>query len=1076
MPPDQKQASSIETNLSYPNEAPDVLAVVPTFYSTNDSTLPGPALSPPPLTISSGNAYRLTTKKKTYAPVPSLTHQDNNHAFSSASYATPLPHPVHEPSFQVNQPAQFQNNSVNQHLPSSQSSNKFSLSSFFSAPLLEKITGTANSTPQGTTTAVSDVFFAESASTPAPNRGYFDSVSENASTYSSQQSHAYHTTSSLDAPLFFNPTTQQTNVPTVDQRSIPSSTLPPSGNASNYRLRGKPHYKNPLTSSQTTAPAIVPFSSVGLGHAPTVGIFNPVATEHQLQPPTSSINPSDPSQLAPTTVGIFHSSLTEDQVQPHTSTINQSVLSNQATSIAGIFNPLPTEHPVQPSNVIINPSVFSREAPPAVEIFNPIPSNHNVQPPTSNINPCVFPQETTAAARTFNPVSTNALPTAGIFDPISAEHQNQPLNSATNPTNFSLEATQTVRTFNPVSTAVQPAVGFDPILAEHQNQPLNSTTNPSSFSQEATQTVGTFNLVPAAAVPTVAIFNPVAQSTIVQPSVSSFNLNAFSPETALTVGKSNPDSTAGILKPTSAEYSVTNSSSFSQKALPIVGEFFQLASPTVGTFNPISAEHQVQPPISTINPSVLSQETPPIVSFFNQSESVPLQSSPQFNTGNLTSSFNLFEGGNVPQQLTETSQTEPQPPGKHFNQFTPPQERQPVDNPSVQNKDLVTTEYSEQSFLPSSQPVERRIEPELTPGEPKQEHNATPLQKIGSQFYTSAQGYTNLFQPFETVQESDQIQQFFQQPKQSLLPEIVQEQSEFQPQFVANPTESKPLSQETALPLHFTGVQPLDEAVNFHPSQTLGTGSADVNSPFEEENSNINPSQKTVEFLNHALTQLNDLNLNQIETSREVNFFDSDQLQKKESEKVSSTFDNFFKRQPSEQSLNITYPEPPPSTSTLASSFFTASSNSSAAEWFNSSKTIDQPVSNQFDSDVNRNRKVTLETVETAQPLAATNNQTTPPNYFQIQNFFNNPPLISATKEQDNNFNFIENNLINKRLHNLSHKASIETDGGSISSNTVEPPSSAQSDFSEFTEVNPDTVQSDEYLAGESQVLISSET
>lgn len=91
---------------------------------------------------------------------------------------------------------------------------------------------------------------------------------------------------------------------------------------------------------------------------------------------------------------------------------------------------------------------------------------------------------------------------------------------------------------------------------------------------------------------------------------------------------------------------------------------------------------------------------------------------------------------------------------------------------------------------------------------------------------------------------------------------------------------------------------------------------------------------------------------------------------------------------------------------------------------------------------------------DVAPPTSASNNT----NEFQIQNFFNNPPPLSDTQEvvQDKNFNFIGTNLLNKRIEKI---ASAATKTGadtsetlSIASYIVEPPSSAQSEFSEYAE------------------------
>lgn len=106
-------------------------------------------------------------------------------------------------------------------------------------------------------------------------------------------------------------------------------------------------------------------------------------------------------------------------------------------------------------------------------------------------------------------------------------------------------------------------------------------------------------------------------------------------------------------------------------------------------------------------------------------------------------------------------------------------------------------------------------------------------------------------------------------------------------------------------------------------------------------------------------------------------------------------------------------------------------------------------------------------------PIQANDNQANQDlaNYFQIQNFFNNPPLLSDVPEgeQDRNFNIIENSLINKRLHNISKVIgqADNIDSGSISSNLVEPPSSVPSEFSEYADLS---IRSDDNNLNKNQV------
>lgn len=95
------------------------------------------------------------------------------------------------------------------------------------------------------------------------------------------------------------------------------------------------------------------------------------------------------------------------------------------------------------------------------------------------------------------------------------------------------------------------------------------------------------------------------------------------------------------------------------------------------------------------------------------------------------------------------------------------------------------------------------------------------------------------------------------------------------------------------------------------------------------------------------------------------------------------------------------------------------------------------------------NEQLTVETINYSESTAA--------NEFTVQSFFNDPPLLTDVQEnvQDSNYNLIRTNVLNKRIeriaqaeNNLIAQDSSET--LSIASVIVEPPSSAQSEISEY--------------------------
>lgn len=111
-------------------------------------------------------------------------------------------------------------------------------------------------------------------------------------------------------------------------------------------------------------------------------------------------------------------------------------------------------------------------------------------------------------------------------------------------------------------------------------------------------------------------------------------------------------------------------------------------------------------------------------------------------------------------------------------------------------------------------------------------------------------------------------------------------------------------------------------------------------------------------------------------------------------------------------------------------------------------------VSRQLDSLAldNRNNNE-LASAEEVDPVSFFNDDANDSSEFQIQNFFNNPPLLPESLEvvQDNNFNFIEKNVTNKRIARIASAVAAE-ETQSQSSFLVEPPSSAPSEFSEYAE------------------------
>lgn len=872
----------VDGSLAYPSEESAVPAAIPTFYSTSDPAFPPPAptLSPPPANTGCGNAYRLTTKRKTYAPAPGLTYQDNQPVSSAfPSYAPPLPNQINEPNFPGYQTTTYENTAAIQ--PPSQN-NKFSLTSFFSTPLLEKITGsgTVSHSQDIPASNVPDVY--PTVTPPAPVTtvnpelfetnpqvvGVHPSASENLPTYSTQ-SQTYQPTPPLSTPIFFNPA-QHTNLPAVDQAqlnaygtpesfsnisSIPPSSAPPPGNVSNYRLRGKPHYRNPLSLTTTAAPHATPF--------------------FQAAP-----NPTIPSE---------------------------------------IFNPLNTsiaETPDHSSKL----SGFSQPSPPNVAFFN---------------QPQSVPLEPTA-------------PNAGFVN----QPQSVPVEQ---------------KSFN---------VAFF-------NQPASVPVEPKA--------------------PDVNFFNQ-SQSATVAPNVIQFN------------------------------------------------QFYPSSSGNTHSLGTFGTGNVQQPPIADQG--------------FNTQQPVPHQ------------------------QPVQHQQTVQQQQSVQHQQQT---EQQKIESqPDQHHQPLLLHQFQEDPIQPLIEQEEQTFE--NLPVQDLNQHSAFPSDQtqLASSIDTPQ---ANIFQQFEPTKKADQLfAAQFQAPTEQLEKEQ-QVVTPLQPLSFFNPfgvptSHSQSTDQQSNFSSElFTPFQVQNQTPTFYPIHTDNAGLVESNQYSQEKISNAGESIFQPKFeeeaLEHSQAQFANLDLKPELIATEASF-DPVELKQDDNKsetfipqtdtastdsRTASNFDNFFGSPAKQQSANLEpcQSEPIP-TSTLASSFFATPTNPSPADWFNSPQSVVEPSINRLEDDINRNTQLPTETPSNFFATNNNNQVSSPPNYFQIQNFFNNPPLIADSKEQDSNFNFIENNLINKRLHNLTlHKGSIETDGGSISSNIVEPPSSAQSEFSEFAELNPETSQSDEYL-GEQQV------
>lgn len=1008
----------INSSLPYQSEESTEPAVAPTFYSTNDPAFlpPAPTLSPPPpISASSGNAYRLTTKRKIYAPAPGLSHQDNQ-TVPTSGFPAHVPHssslsqPIVEPNFQVNQSTAYQNTAANQ----SSSQNKFSLTSFFATPLLEKITGSSVSQAQEAPSAAKPDLYTIQSTNPPASVNFIDPglFNTNPVTGNTQTSFLTEQQPSQPSSLYFNPS-QQANPDTVNQVN-PTEQQP---------FHPTPPLATPLF-----------FNPGQQVHSVTTYQHNPVQQESlHHTPPSAAPLLFNPGQQVQSVTGIQANPAEQESLHPtpplapplffNSSQQTNLVAANQVNRVE--------QQPIQPTSSLSTPLFFNPG-----QQTNLVSANQ-----TDNTeHPALQPTPPLSTPLFFNPDQQTKVAAASKTD--SNEQQVlHPAPSLTTPLFFN-PGQQTDYTQQPPP------------------QPTPPLSTPLFFNPD--QTHSSFETIPKNPSIPLSSIPPSGQSS---GNVSNYRLRG---------------------KP---HYKNPLSSTTTSTA-PLVVPFPQTTptpTPSVGLFTPgnsdVNSNQHVQSVSSTITSAqsidsigLQPQTLPPATTFFNQQQRV-----------SVDSIFNPFHSNNSGNDQSEFSITDSNP----FGRESQTQPGLPVPQ-SDQAKQSIPLQHQSQSL---GQVHFQQVQP------PVEETQQYQVQRP-DQIY-----HTGQLEQQQSETETNQLQQLFQQQHLGRIEKEIQPvASELQP--VVEPSgedlQATPLqlsSNPFAIPTsdyHNTEDQnphqsniftPFQQPSNLYPTQTTSTGSAEFNQYLQEESPNTSTEfsyrEEVLDNSQSQLTNLNkteerDFNWEQQSRVEATSFFDlansqQDNVVNSNQQKVAdtessnpSTFDNFFNQQSQPKQLeNLNYPEPPPATtSTLASSFFSTSPNSS--DWFNSPRTV-EPSTNQFEGDINRNTEV----IDASNFFAANNNQnqtnSSQPNYFQIQNFFNNPPLISDSKEQDSNFNFIENNLINKRLHNLTQKASTETDGGSISSNIVEPPSSAQSEFSEFAEINPETAQSDEYL-GEQQV------
>lgn len=413
--PDQYQCFYDQSSLGQDSrQTVDIPPIAPAFYSPTDPNLARPEASLSPSTHDS-NLYRLKERKKHYAQIPGLNANQLNAPASFAASAVPA-----APAVQPLPPTPV----VDQ--ASAKANSSFSLSSFFGAPLLDKIQSTvlpksdeapntyghgpaAAADPAGTfATPFSQpspqppqqfIPFIQTDAQPSLNFGQpapVPLVSPTAFNLSPYQAKATPDTAAAIAPLSaqlhqthlsgqpapapfapfvpaaVSPALTASPAPVVPPTNIapPSTSVEPS----NYRLRGKLHYKKPADYSSSPYQAAAYPNSAPLFNAPTVvpsalppsvQIFNPTAAAGQ--PQAFSHSPLAPSSPAP--IQLFN---------PATPPIAAAVAHPIAPPVEQAPPPPPLPHALfVPEFGGTQPSQFFVQSAPPIQLFNP------AAPPTS---------------------------------------------------------------------------------------------------------------------------------------------------------------------------------------------------------------------------------------------------------------------------------------------------------------------------------------------------------------------------------------------------------------------------------------------------------------------------------------------------------------------------------------------------------------------------------------------------------------------------------------------------------------------------------------------------------------------
>lgn len=563
-------------NYEQSNQAADAPAAPPpTFYSPTDSAILQPPGPLPPTDSLPSNTYRLKERKKiSYAPIPGFNANNVQPPSSVSPALPPLPVPVPVPT-QPSAPTQPPAVDVN----ASKSGSSFSLTSFFSSPLIDKIQNTVLSPPRPVEQAHS------------PYQAPVD--------ISVQYAQPPPVTSSYQTPTqFFNPRAFNTQ-PFASSTNVPKPVAPAVFGTSSPA----PHIFTPVVSE---TPQAVPLPIPSFPPQAGGQSFLPSAPSN---PTHSSAGPSPAPSLAATPAVNPDQSIYQQSSPASVSGPPLVVSSALPPPIISLALP-PSVLPQAPAGYRLKGKPLYRK-PPAESSYNTIPSQ--IQP---------LPQPTFSAF-TGESTPSQSIPAVSIFNPFSQTVDTPAQSESVEPpapaSFFVAPVPARVDVFNPVQNPVtlQPAPSSAAVVTSTPKgspQPASEST----FSvQSASSPFGVAAPQPNAS-PFASIPPPVSTPSSLPPPTLSQTFNTVPPP---------PQSGSIVTAPPVV-------SSPNPSPAPVL---FAPSNPTpIGIFNPAAYQSETPAPSAApsidLQPAIITAPPAEPIATFKESRTTPSPFAPAYSS------------------------------------------------------------------------------------------------------------------------------------------------------------------------------------------------------------------------------------------------------------------------------------------------------------------------------------------------------------------------------------------------------------------------------------------------------------